>query len=241
MGPRMDTTSTDYLELEGTVLPDGRIVWERLGMTAEPGEVTESADDSPIEAIQRNEAGEVVERRGLPVDSFNDSATSDLMPFPTSRRLAGAIPIRPDAHKLDIAIDGEVATRIGIPQRRPSIEHAFADDSDGRDDNETSLAGELDIRIVHPRAQQRHPLAPVLLEALVFVGEEMVAAGDATVHWFIGQERIASGRRSLWTDPKPGTHRLHVMVKQAEASCMAETRLSIHPKHAWRPKRRTGT
>ena len=236
----MNASSTDYLELEGTVLPDGRIVWERLGMTAEPAEISEPDDDSPIEAIQRNVDGEVIARQGLPVDSFNDSATSDLMPFPTSRRLAGAIPVRAEAHKLDIAIDGKVATRIGIPERRPSIEQAFAG-ADGTDETEESLDGELDIRILHPRAQQRHPLAPVLLEALVFVGDQLVAAGDAAVHWFIGQERIASGRRSLWTDPKPGTHRLHVMVKCRDATCMAETRLSIHPKHAWRPTRRTGT
>lgn len=232
----MDATPADFLELSGLLLPDGRLVWERLRATSDP-EAPVKTEHSPVQAVQVGEGSEVVGCHDLPVEPVNRPTHPDISRIRGTERVEGLVPLDDRARILAIRIEGNIVTEYDIP-----CEHTTpSESSSGRPERELSAVDradpDLDIRILHPKAQRRYPLAPVLFEALVFVDDELTRLSDEHVHWFVDHKKVVSGRRALWSEPAPGRHALHAMVEYHGETVMAETRLTVRSKYA----RQTGS
>ncbi len=232
----MDATRADFLELTGLLLPDRRIVWERLRATDEP-EVPATSSESPVQAVQVGAGSELVACDGLPVEPVHRPSHPDITQIRGAERVRGIVPLAAETRILAIRVDGAIVAEYDVPS-----EHAApSPESSGRPEEELTAADRADpdlaIRILHPKAQRRYPLAPVLFEALVFVDDELTRLSDERIHWFVDHRKVVSGRRALWSEPSPGRHALHAMVEYLGETVMAETRLTVRSKYA----RRSGT
>jgi len=229
----MDASRADYLELRGLLLPDRRIVWERLRATSEERSPTRT-DHSPVQAVQVGARSNVVACNALPVEPVNRPDHPDVDSIQRTERIHGVVSLADESRVLAIRVDGKIVAEYDIPRERP----AASSPSEPRPEDDLSAADredpEIDVRIIHPKAQRRYPLAPVLFEALVFVGDELTKLSDDTVHWFLDHRKVVSGRRALWSEPTSGRHAIHVMVDYHGETVVAETRMTVRSEHAHR-------
>ena len=239
----MDASRADYLELKGVLLPDRRIVWERL-RAASDFEAPKVTDHSAVQAVQVGPESNVVGCHALPVAPINQPNHPDVAHIQRTERVHGVVPLHDEARVLAIRVDNQIVAEYDIPRERPATSTS---QTNPQPEGELSPAEradpDLDVRIIHPKAQRRYPLAPVLFEALVFVGDELTKLSDETVHWFVDHRKVVTGRRALWSDPTSGRHSLHVMVEYHGETIVAETTMTVRSKYAHQSTsiQRTGT
>lgn len=239
----MDASRADFLELKGLLLPDRRVVWERL-RAASDLETPRVTDHSAVQAVQVGARSNVLACHALPIEPINGPNHPDVDHIQRTERVHGVVPLNDESCVLAIRIDGEIVAEYDIPRERPasstSQTHPRPEDELSAEDRADP---DLDVRIIHPKAQRRYPLAPVLFEALVFVGDELTKLSDETVHWFVDHQKVVSGRRALWSDPSSGRHAVHAMVNYHGETVIAETRMTVRSEfaHPSRSIQRTGT
>ncbi|MFB6350643.1 MAG: hypothetical protein ABEN55_02300 [Bradymonadaceae bacterium] len=228
----MDASSADFLELKGLLLPDRRLVWERVRATSELDGATVTKH-SPVQAVQVGTESNVVARHALPVEPINQPNHPNVDPIQRTERVQGVVPLAGESRVLAIRVDGDIVAEYDIPRERPKAKSSQATP---KPEGELAAADrvnpDLDVRIIHPKAQRRYPLAPVLFEALVFVGDELMKLSDETIHWFVDHQKTVSGRRALWSDPTSGRHAIHVMVDYHGETVVAETSMTVRSEFA---------